>query len=350
MADARKWDKALAFCQEASALEPNAAAPYTEALLYADKAHSTEAMKWAAGNLIKRDWPVDNDALHLQAKEKLKQAAAHVKDEARRAELEDLLNAVSQTQDRDLVVQLGWSGEAYLDLEVKEPVGTVCSYMHRQSPGGGTLVGSGLAKENRRAYVCAEGFAGDYQVKVRRIWGQPLGAKATLTIIEHQGTPQETQRRETVVFDREQTVTVALNQGRRTVSAQVPAEASWPRSHVVKQPTKKDWDVMTKMRALADPELEASLVGMQGGASSFGVPVQPNAAPAGPGAGNGGQIVFQAGVVPLNPTLTNLTAQATVSGDRRYVRLSVVPQFNGITGVQNIPFPIVHFLPGGVSP
>ena len=29
-------------------------------------------MEWAAGNLLKQDWPTDNDQLHTKAQDKLK--------------------------------------------------------------------------------------------------------------------------------------------------------------------------------------------------------------------------------------------------------------------------------------
>ena len=54
---------------------------------------------------------------------------------------------------------------------------------------------------SHESYVAAEAFAGQYQFLRSGGLGLPLGAKATLKIIEHQGTPQETLRQETLVLD-----------------------------------------------------------------------------------------------------------------------------------------------------
>ncbi|MBV9123350.1 MAG: hypothetical protein JO112_08335, partial [Planctomycetes bacterium] len=75
MADLKRYDRALAFCQEASSLQPNAPAPYAEALLYAEMGKDSQAMEWAASNILGRDWPVDNQELHNKAREKLKTLA-----------------------------------------------------------------------------------------------------------------------------------------------------------------------------------------------------------------------------------------------------------------------------------
>ena len=61
-----------------------------------------------------------------------------------------------------------------LELEVKEPVGSVCSIRQKQTPGGGILAGGTLAEPNRIAYLAAQAFPGDYEITVRRVWGSNL--------------------------------------------------------------------------------------------------------------------------------------------------------------------------------
>src|SRR5207245_3177738 len=58
MADHKHWDRALAFCRQAAQLEPGAPKVYADALNYAEMAKDVDAMEWAAGNLLKQDWPV----------------------------------------------------------------------------------------------------------------------------------------------------------------------------------------------------------------------------------------------------------------------------------------------------
>ena len=133
--------------------------------------------------------------------------------------------AVHDALRRDLIINRSWepgrSGPADLALEVKEPSGSVCSWEYRQSPGGGTWTGDLLADKTRSSYTAAQAFSGTYEVTIRRIWGEPLGGNARLTIIQHQGTPQESRRLETIKVDNKVTLKVTLKDGRRTELAVV---------------------------------------------------------------------------------------------------------------------------------
>src|SRR5206468_7553210 len=99
---------------------------------------------------------------------------------------------------RDLVVKLTWQGEADLDLRVEEPSGSFCSALTRQTIGGGTMIADALASMTGETYAAAEGFSGEYKVWVERVWGRPLGNKAQIKIIRHQGTDHETEELVTV--------------------------------------------------------------------------------------------------------------------------------------------------------
>ncbi|HEV3261402.1 MAG TPA: hypothetical protein VG013_31405, partial [Gemmataceae bacterium] len=334
MADLKHWDRAVAFCRQASLLDPGAPTPYAEALLYAEASEDPQAMEWAAGNILSRDWPADNQKLHDEAREKLRALRMDGKFE--------------QMRQRDLVIRLSWQGEADLDLQVKEPIGTVCSFMHRQTPGGGTLLGDTTSDSAQQSYVAAEAFPGQYEVTVRRIWGRPLGSKATLRIIEHQGTPDETEHRETVTLDRKATVKFTLDTGRRTSSAQVSPEASQPRAARANDNVSSGANVFSKLRALANPDQDMSFSGMQGGVTSLGVQIEstPPDKPADPSPAD--QVAYQSKVAPFVPNSLDLTAQATVSADRRFVRLSLAPVFNTVTTVQPAPVTVfVPMIPGG---
>ncbi len=181
MADAKRYDRAVAFCRQASLLDPNSPQAYAEALLYAELAKDSTAMEWAAGNLLKRDWPTDGKELHEKAQDKLKDLKQTLEAERRDIEAGRMAATAERYRQRDLVVRLSWQGDADLELEVKEPIGTVCSFMLRQTPGGGTLIDNILAERSRdksvETYAAAQAFSGDYKVTVRRLWGRPLGSK-----------------------------------------------------------------------------------------------------------------------------------------------------------------------------
>ena len=71
MNDMGKPDQALAFCKRAAALEPNAADPYAQSLVYLTSAKDVDgdAVQWAAGNLMRREWATDRE-LHQAKAEK----------------------------------------------------------------------------------------------------------------------------------------------------------------------------------------------------------------------------------------------------------------------------------------
>ncbi len=338
MKDAGQWDRAVAFCKQASRLEPDSPAPYTEALAYAETAKDTQAMEWAAGNLLSRDWPADNTDLHTRALEKLQGLQRTLQSANRRDEAERMTRAVESQRHRDLIIQLSWQGEADLGMEVKEPIGSVCSFLQRQTPGGGILVGNTLTDMSREVYTAAQAFSGDYQVTIRRIWGRPLGSKANVKIIEHQGTPQERVRQETIVFDRTHTMRLGLDGGRRLSVAHVsPAVAnSRPRTELVKEPS--GGDIRNKLRALADPEYATVNTGMVGGMASLGVPVEPRPSDRLPSRMPTEAVAYQTMSAAL-PNSLDLAAQATVSADRKYVRLTLSPVFQ--TSARNDSGPLV---------
>ena len=91
------------------------------------------------------------------------------------------------------MVKLVWQGEADLDLKVAEPTGSVCTPLNRQTINGGTLIAERSGhRRNAETYVAAEAFSGEYTINVEKVWGKPLGNKAQLKIIRHQGTQDET--------------------------------------------------------------------------------------------------------------------------------------------------------------
>lgn len=286
MASGKQYDRALAFCRQAALLEPNLAQPYVEALAYAELAKDSKSMEWAAGKLVSQDWPVDNFVLHHQAKTRTAALAQTLKNETRGTEAERLQAALRRLTERDLVVTLTWetaAGEtAGVELEVKEPTGSVCSIRQKQTPGGGILSGGALNEPNRITYSAAQAFSGDYELTVRRVWGQTIGARARLEIVERLGTPQERRRLEIVRLDQKGTVKLSLSAGRRVELASVPAADLQKRRDAkeeVRTPT-----ALEKLRGLAFPDFSGSSGprgsgGAAGGATRTSVAAMAAAAP-----------------------------------------------------------------------
>src|SRR5207245_857877 len=79
-------DRALALCKQAASLEPNLADAYADALVYADRGKSADAMAWAASNLLEREWATDNNSLHQKAETTLDNLVAALQRESRSEE------------------------------------------------------------------------------------------------------------------------------------------------------------------------------------------------------------------------------------------------------------------------
>lgn len=348
MAEDKRFDQALAFCQQASQLEPNLPQIYTQALTYARQLNDSPAMEWAAGNLLSHDWPSDNANLQEKAKSEVESVIAMLKSEKRQADAAKMAAVADRSRVRDLVIELSWQGDAGLALQVKEPIGTVASFEHRQTPGGGTLIGDTL-NDPASSYVAAEAFTGDYEVRIRRLYGQPLGAKAKVKIIEHKGTPEQTERIETVVLDRDAKLHVTLDQGRRTSLAQVSPVSPTPKPEAVA--SRSTVSAFNKLRALSDPELVMPESSTKGGVGSQGgTTPDTRFGSQSPGGSGNGQVAGQQGVNALGINGIDLTAQAVIEGDRdgqRYVRLSMAPVFQTVTRVTAQPVISIPGIPGG---
>jgi tetratricopeptide (TPR) repeat protein len=376
MADARAWDRALAFCKEAARLEPNSPHPYADALAYAEGGKDADGMAWAAGGLLSQEWPVDSPRLHLTAQAKLDALALDLEEGQHKADANRLRAAVGKARQRDLVVHLTWeagpSGAADLELSVKEPCGSACSSELRQSPGGGAWTGNLVPvskskggptpatvdesmKKPFASYAAAQAFPGEYQITVRRIWGEPLGGRARLEIILNQGTAEEVRRIETVRLGNQATLKVTLKHGRRTQVAPVAPDATVKRTDA-QDDVVQERRILERLRDIADPYFAGvtpSRITGGAGLSRYGIEARQPASGSGqPKEGpSSEQTAFQGAVAPLNGWAANLTTTAVVSADRRYVRLNMSPVF--VSGIGSPLFPpTFNFpsIPGGVLP
>ena len=340
MAAGKQYDRALAFCRQAALLEPNLAQPYVSALAYAELAKDSKSMEWAAGKLVSQDWPQDNPALHSQATARLGNLATTLRLEQRGAEADRLKIALQLLQERDLVVILTWDtpgGEsAGLELLVKEPTGSVCSIQQKQTPGGGILAGGNLAEPNRISYLAAQGFAGDYEITVRRVWGQTIGSKARLEIIQHAGTPQAKHHIEMVRLDQKGgAVKVSLSAGRRVEMATVPpADLQQRQAKEESRPR----TALDKLRGLAFGDFSGATGGSpRAGASAAGTP-RPTVATLAAKSDAGRQSAVQGGAVPI-------TGQLRPSDQNGGMDIVLRPVFQNLPGgrsTYNLPG-----IPGG---
>jgi hypothetical protein len=285
------------------------------------------AMEWAAGNLVKQEWPVKSKELHEKAHQKVaalrkELAKANRVDESRR--LEEVIRGQKQ---RDLVIKLNWQGEADLDLKVQEPTGSVCSSLNRQTVGGGTLVGDTLADMTSETYTAGQAFSGEYAISVERFRGRPLGDRAQLRVIQHQGTAEETEQLLSVDLQSAAPIKVRLASGRRTEAAYVPPPSAVRPPEAVVASRTGGTDVLAELRNAADPEITGVQKGFRAQASS------PTAtrvsiatvADRDPDPSPNDRAFYQTKIDSFVKNSLDVTAQAVLSADRRHVRVSLAP-------------------------
>jgi tetratricopeptide (TPR) repeat protein len=337
-----QYDKALAFCREAARLEPGLPTAYAEALAYAEQARDVKGMAWAATKILGQDWAGDYQALPLQAEFRLQQLLATLKKDKRAAEAEQLQAAVGTLRQRDLTVLLTWqpgvSGDADLELEVREPTGTVCSSRLRQSPGGGVLTGLDLAAPRQATYVACQAFSGEYAITVKRLWGQPAGGKVRLEIVYHQGTAQEKHRIETLTVEGQHTLKIKLDSGRRTEPASVVPTVKALAGAGTEEV--RGNHVLEKLRDLAD-----SVHGQLPRGLTVGTAKGRKAEAAAPrGKPLPEPVVFQGSVTGAGGV--QLTTQAHLAADGQSVRVSIQPVFRPAARAGGAAV-VLPLIPGG---
>ncbi|MSR56398.1 MAG: hypothetical protein EXS05_01835 [Planctomycetaceae bacterium] len=308
-------DRALDLYRQASTVDPTRLEPYVLALKLARDRHDPVAVAWAASGILTRAWNKNHPALHREAEETVRALEGQLRREGRAAEADRLARALAEALERDLLIELSWSGKADLDLLVEEPSGTTCSSDNPTTSGGGVFVHDGMGADSRDAfdkYVCPRGMPGEYRVTVRYIQGEVVSKRAVVRIVRYQGTPYELEERFVVqLAEHDKVVRVTLQQGRLIEPAAVAL-----------------LDVDRKA-----PSSARSNRGGMVGRRSYG-PGRSDGAVAGGAAGGVG---YQPVISILSEGVA-LSAMAVVSGDRRYVRLSMVPTFSAITDVFTFSF------------
>jgi len=351
--------QALRLYRQASQLEPTRPEPYVLGLPLAQQQKDYDAIRWAAAGVLVSAWGRDHERQHLRARDAAAQAAIELRKEQREDEAAALEAAVNDALKRDLVLELTWSGDGDLDLSVEEPAGTVCSVEDPQSRGGGVHLRDGYGPEQkncRETYVCAFGVPGNYRVRVHHVDGNIVGKRAKLQITRAQGSSEETTQTLTIPISKDDaTVLVALPHGRRTElkAPQADAETEIGAAEIPRVPAPGDTAEAAKVlerfnasrvkaavvagdrRSLSAGAGIAAAVRSPGGAgaAAAGVPFA-----AGAGAGVGPGAVGYTPVVSVVSEGVAMSALAVVSGDRRYVRLSVAPSFSAITDVFTFTF------------
>ncbi|MBI3862506.1 MAG: hypothetical protein HY290_11485 [Planctomycetia bacterium] len=321
-------ERALALYRQASIVDPTRLEPYLLGLKLAQEAENPEAVGWAVSGILQRAWGRDHETLHKNARAIADELEKKLRDLGNQPAADRLALEVADASKTDLTIELTWSGKADLDLLVEEPSGAVCSSENPATTGGGIFVHDGYGGEQKDChdnYVCPRGMPGDYRVIVRHISGDVVGKRAVLNIMRYGGTSRETIDQFTVkLSDKDKVVRVTLEHGRLKELTAVPL-LDMPREHLGGARHNRRERLVAD--SIADKAARGRLIEER--------PRQRGNRPA-PG--------YQPLITVLSEGVTN-TAMAVVTGDRRYVRMTLIPQFTSITEVQTFTF----FQSGGGS-
>lgn len=303
-----RYDRALELYRQAAALDPTRPEAYVLALELAVRTKNYDAIAWSAPEVLSFSWAKGRENLNRLAEEAAAEAGTALLKSGEHAKAFKLDLEMRKARHLDLVVRLEWSGQGDLDLEIYEPGGSVCSTIRPVSPAGGIFIHDGFGPVQSHCYeeyLCPQGLKGEYRVVIKHVSGEIVGKRAQLSITRNRGSAQEETRTETIFLGpTDQSIRLSLATGRRE------------EGKLVERELKIDSQKTAKTSVL-------SQLGQGGGV---------------------GQIAQRGGAVGFTPIITQinegvrLSALATVSGDRRYVRINANPVFSAITDVFTFTF------------
>ncbi len=324
----RLQKRALKLYRQVSMLEPSRHEPYMLGLELAIRLNDVDGKRWATCGIASRAWPKDKGALWKQAADV---AWSTIRDlrASKRNDAADLFESeLKQALQRDCVIRVSWTGDADVDLLVEEPSGTICSLRNPYTTAGGIMLGDSQAiVENAipgahsEVYCCPQGFKGQYRLLVRRVWGKPTANKVVVDVYKNVLSDKVTHNQQTVpVGDADAVVVFDLEQGRRQqpLAEQQVAMAAQKQAEVGRQVLAQQLGAVADEGSLRDFRASRQFM-RQGGQRGF----PPF---------NRGAVGFQP-VITVLPEGANLSTNAVISADRRYVRITALPFFSGIAEV-----------------
>ena len=339
MAQRGMKQEALELLHDIAMVEPYRYDIYALALPLASELKDNEALRWTCKGILSKAWPIEQADLYQEARLLAIATQARLAQSGRVVESKAFEEEIRAAMVRDIAVRVNWSGQADLDIRVQEPAGTICSLSNPQTISGGVLLGDTSSASARATidgyseyYVCSEGYAGQYDILIRKIWGDVSGGKATVEIYTDFGTPEE-QRivKQIDVSERDAVVNVAVKNGHRV---QPIAEAQL--ANIRQKQIKTSHAVLGQLAGDAassdsssnqayDDFRQTLLNNARAARRGFGFPV-------------GGGVVGYQPVITTIPEGASMFVTGVVSADRRYVRISPSPNFTGIGEISTFNF------------
>lgn len=295
------------------------------ALAAAKRSGDTESLRWVTAAIAERAWPNELQVIADEGRLASKALLANLDAQGEARLAERYRAELADAERRDCLVRVTWAGDADLDLAVREPSGAVCWAGADRTAGGGMRIEASNSDANAtvhtETYVCARGFAGDYQALVSKVYGDVVANAVTIEITVAAGTEAETTQKRQVKLDDQGKALANFNNpvGRRAepiadgqLAEALRRQESVTRSVLSQQLSSMSDEGLVSLR----PDERRRLRAARAGSGSVG---------------------FQPQITVL-PEGTNLGVSAVVSSDRRYVRVSPTPIFSVIGDIAQFSF------------
>ena len=318
--------RAAQVCRLAVERDPLMKEAFGVALHAAQRCDDDASIRWATTAILAQVWPEEQSAILEAAERASKALLAKLEAAGEYEQLEAYREELAEARVRDCEIIVSWTGEADVDIAVEEPGGSVCSLgVPRTTSGGVRIPGSASLTEgevHRESYICPLGFSGQYRLAVRKVWGDLTADVVTVEVKLAVGSPHEQSQSRQIKIEegKDAVVEFAMADGRRTdpIEEQQLVQAI-KRQHAISRAV-----LTQQLGSMADDgptslrpaELRRRRLALARAGASVG---------------------FQPVIITL-PDGTNFQATAVVSADRRYVRVTAVPFFSGVSEVSSFSF------------
>lgn len=326
--------RALKMFREVAEMDSSRTDALIAAMATAERLKDEDAIRWATVAVLSQEWTRQEDAVRQQAFRQAQATLAKLRKEnpekaaAFQSELDKALA-------RDVLVRVTWTGDADVDMSVLEPSGTVCSFRQPRTTGGGVILGDTFSRDDvasaegySETYVCPQAYAGKYQLMLRKVWGKVTSNQVKVEVITQYRTKQQHIAPMTVeLADGTNAIQFEIEKGRRVEPLQQAQVANAIREQAVagREILAQQLGGLLDPRAIAAAQASraTAAVGDAGNLDGVGglLPIP---------------IPVVQGAVGFRPVITklpegaNLAANAVISADRRYVRISAMPLFSKV--------------------
>ncbi len=312
--------------------------------IYENDATNVEPLRWISMRILSNEWEgQQGKALAQKALDRMQALEVKWNRDGKTEEAARLAAEVRDARLRDCVVTVEWTGEAGLDMAVREPTNSICWFDATRTASDGVLHLTPVVNDSeirdvnqtgvkRISYVCPRGFNGQYSILLQKEWGNLANDMAKVTV-QTNVVPGD-DNTEGKLFEVSQTGTIVnfdLTLGRRTEPL---SEAELNVAQVQATMTSQMVNRNLALQRLNDTGVLAQVVGdFVGGSGEGGSAADP---------GNVDSLFpfyYRRSAIGYRPITQWLPegvyfeADAVVSPDRRYVRIRANPPFYDIRDV-----------------